>query len=616
MKSGLDLDLVAMKQVTTVGALLCIFLMSGSSNVRAHSLAVDIELSVCASQLGNMDQLDSLQWEHPDSPVVNQGFVNGYCYLHFSGVQDSLIFIQNSLVQEVSMLTVTEGLGAFEREKVEATLGGFLVLSPTHDLLLEVYSEDYLILPISVYSAGSAFSNSFPIGLWWIYTGVAILALLMGVSMWFAIRNEVYLYYALFVFSVWLGQSLLFGVGRIYLYSGSEYLCGHDVGILVGLTTVASLLFVRSFLPQEILGQTLSLLVRCLFWASVLLTAISVILLNHEIRQFVGVFSGVIAAVIMILSLVYLIRARNLRSALFAVGWFLFLIGSTVFSLKDLGILNYNGFTAYSMTIGAGFECAVFLFVLSNEVGRIRSEFSATNDMVLQLSQEISHLEREFEDTQLKYSDERSKRLRSLLTPHFLFNGLATMQSYVFEGDSVAGFNFIAKYGKLLRISMEACSNTLVELKVELEIVERYLQLEALRDGFDLSWDISVTEVNCDDEFFPSMTIQPIVENAIKHGLIPMGNGAPKCDVRVRRMEPFGVLVEVEDNGIGIRKAAANRDPGHKSLFGGLLEERAEILRKRGLGELRLEILPGRSGDSEKQGVLTRISFLPNNQYQ
>lgn len=605
-----------MKQVTVLGVFLSIFLMCGVLNVQAHSHTVEVKVSVSASQVGNKGQLDSLQWDRSDSRVVNHGFVNGYCYLHFSGVKDSLVYIQNSLVREVSLLSATEGGGAIKREMVEATLGGFLLHSTTHQLILEIYSEDYLILPISVNSAANTFSDSFPFGLWWIYTGVAILALLMGLSMWLAIRNEVYLYYAFFVLSIWLGQSLLFGFGRMFLYSRSEYFCGHDVGILVGLTTVASLLFVRSFLPREILGRTLSMLVNCLFWVSVLVTTFGIVLCNHEIRQFIGVYSGVIASFIMFLSLVYLARSRSLRSALFAVGWFLFLIGSTVFSLKDLGLLDYNSFTAYSMTIGAGFECGVFLFVLSNEVGRIRSEFSATNDVVLHLNQEISNLEREFEYTQLKYSDERSKRLRSLLTPHFLFNGLATMQSYVFEGDSVAGFNFIAKYGKLLRISMEACSKTLVELKVELEIVERYLQLESLRDGFDLSWDIYVSEVNCNDEFFPSMTIQPIVENAIKHGLIPLKRGAPRCEVRVRRMESGGVLVEVEDNGIGIRKASANRDPGHKSLFGELIQERAEILRKTGQGELRLEIISRDGGDCEKQGVLTRISFLPYTQYQ
>ncbi len=605
-----------MKQVPAVVVLLSIFLMSAVLDVRADSLTVEMKVSVSASRVVETGQLDSLPWGHLASPVVNQGFLDGYCYLYFSGVRDSLIYIQNSLIREVSLLSVPVKAGPVERTEVEATFGGFLVHSSTEDLILEVYSQDYLILPISVYSADSTFSNSFPVGLWWMYTGVAILALIMGVSMWIAIRNEVYLYYAAFVLSVWLGQSLLFGFGRLFLYPGCEYLCAHDVGILVGLTTVASLLFVRSFLPRDVLGQTLSTLVRFLFWLSAAVTACGLVFSNHEIRQFVGVFSGVIAASIMFLSLVYLLRSRSLRSALFAVGWFLFLIGSTVFSLKDLGILEYNGFTAYSMTIGAGFECAVFLFILSHEVGRIRSEFTATNDMVIHLSKEISHLEREFEDTQLKYSDERSKRLRSLLTPHFLFNALATMQSYVFEGDSVSGFNFIAKYGKLLRISMEACSRTLVELKVELEIVERYLQLEALREGFDLSWDISVSQVDVDDEFFPSMTLQPIVENAIKHGLIPLAERSPRCEIRVRRMESFGVLIEVEDNGIGIRKATANRDPGHKSIFGELLEERAEILRRRGLGKLNHEVISRERGEAGKHGVLTRISFLPYNQYQ
>lgn len=605
-----------MKQVTAVVVLLSIFLMSGVLDDRAHSFTGEIKVSVSATRAVERGQLDSLQWGHLASPVVNKGFLNGYCYLYFSGVRDSLIYIQNALIREVSLLSGTEGPGTVERAEVKGTIGGFLVHSSTEDLILEVYSEDYLILPISFYSSDSTFSNSFPVGLWWIYTGGAILALIMGISMWLAIRNEVYLYYAIFVLSIWLGQSLLFGFGRLFLYPRSEYLCTHDVGILVGLTTVASLLFVRSFLPLDVLGQTLSRLVRFIFWLSAVVTACGLVFSNHEIRQFVGVFSGVIAAIIMFLSLVYLMRSRSLRSALFAVGWFLFLIGSTVFSLKDLGILEYNGFTAYSMTIGAGFECAVFLFILSNEVGRIRSEFTATNDVVLHLSKEISHLEREFEDTQLKYSDERSKRLRSLLTPHFLFNGLATMQSYVFEGDSVSGFNFIAKYGKLLRVSMEACSKTLVELKVELEIVERYLQLEALREGFDLSWDISVSQVNLEDEFFPSMTIQPIVENAIKHGLIPMVERSPRCEIRVRRMDSFGVLVEVEDNGIGIRKATANRDPAHKSMFGELLEERAEILKRRGLGELNHEVISQERGKAGKHGVLTRISFLPYNHNQ
>ncbi|MDP1569392.1 MAG: sensor histidine kinase [Vicinamibacterales bacterium] len=145
-------------------------------------------------------------------------------------------------------------------------------------------------------------------------------------------------------------------------------------------------------------------------------------------------------------------------------------------------------------------------------------------------------------------------RLHSLqhqLQPHFLFNTLNTI-SALMHRDVDAADRMIARLGELLRASLETAGVQEVSLKQELEFLERYLEIEQtrFRDRLIVQFDVHPGVL---DALVPNLILQPLVENAIKHGLGPCPSGGT---VSISAQPDAGQLVlEVRDDGVGLSAA-------------------------------------------------------------
>lgn len=169
------------------------------------------------------------------------------------------------------------------------------------------------------------------------------------------------------------------------------------------------------------------------------------------------------------------------------------------------------------------------------------------------------------------------KVLRAQMSPHFIFNSLNSIQRIFIEGDEDLANDYISDFGKLLRIIMENSGKDQVSLKSEIETLKLYLDIEMIRlDGkIEYSFDI---DPNLDqfNNFIPPLIVQPFVENAIWHGILPK-EGDEKGEIRIyieRQSNQFLKCVIV-DNGIGIeqsRKLKANSS--HKSKGMSITQER------------------------------------------
>lgn len=138
------------------------------------------------------------------------------------------------------------------------------------------------------------------------------------------------------------------------------------------------------------------------------------------------------------------------------------------------------------------------------------------------------------------------KALQAQINPHFLFNTLNTISSFM-RIDINKARNLIVNFSTYLRYNMEA-GEDLVSISKELEHVQAYVEIEKARFGKNLSVLYHIEDGI--DVKIPPLTIQPIVENSIKHGILKgSGNGCIK--ISIKNISDKRVLVSVSDDGIG-----------------------------------------------------------------
>ena len=112
------------------------------------------------------------------------------------------------------------------------------------------------------------------------------------------------------------------------------------------------------------------------------------------------------------------------------------------------------------------------------------------------------------------------KSLRAQMNPHFIFNALNSVNSFISKNDERAANRYLADFSRLMRDVMENSQEDFISLTKEIDILSVYLKLEnhRFKDKFDYSFDVDKS-INTEDYLIPPMLIQPYIENAVWHGL-------------------------------------------------------------------------------------------------
>jgi two-component system, LytTR family, sensor kinase len=159
-----------------------------------------------------------------------------------------------------------------------------------------------------------------------------------------------------------------------------------------------------------------------------------------------------------------------------------------------------------------------------------------------------TRIEMNLEQNQQHLLKARMDALTSQINPHFLFNTLNTVSSLIrFDPDMARGV--VLKLSNILRRLLRK-HETFVPLREELEFIDDYLDIEVIRFGPDKLQIFKEVDKETLEAFVPSMLLQPIVENAIKHGLAPRLAGG---QIHIRTLRRDGrVAIEIVDNGMGM----------------------------------------------------------------
>ena len=167
---------------------------------------------------------------------------------------------------------------------------------------------------------------------------------------------------------------------------------------------------------------------------------------------------------------------------------------------------------------------------------------------------------------EIKYLKSEYKALNALMNPHFIFNTLNNVQWLVNNDDKLTANHYLRVFSDLVRQNMNNITKELIPLSNEIELVNNYLKLEKLRFKDALNYEIIIDELlDMDSVKVPPLLIQPLVENAIKHGLLPGTAAADNLlKMHIYRKEDK-LYIDITDNGIGFNESQKKARSLHKS---------------------------------------------------
>jgi two-component system LytT family sensor kinase len=158
-------------------------------------------------------------------------------------------------------------------------------------------------------------------------------------------------------------------------------------------------------------------------------------------------------------------------------------------------------------------------------------------------------LERSAADLRARLAESQLAVLRARLDPHFLFNALNSVMVLARRGDSGKVERIIEHLSALLRYSLEEASAQVVPLRVELDVLRHYLEIQQVRHGDRLAVRWRVTQ-GLEERLVPSFVLQPLVENAMHHGLTG-DTRTLTVDVAISESDR-GLLLSITDDGEGL----------------------------------------------------------------
>lgn len=143
------------------------------------------------------------------------------------------------------------------------------------------------------------------------------------------------------------------------------------------------------------------------------------------------------------------------------------------------------------------------------------------------------------------------KALRSQMNPHFVFNSLAAIQYYINNNDFEASETYLVKFSKLIRTFFELSKENEITINDEVLLLKNYLDLEQLRfrDKFDYYINVD-SSLNGKQTKIPAMLLQPIVENAVNHGIFNKVNHG-NVTVDFKKVSNTELVISIEDDGVG-----------------------------------------------------------------
>ncbi|RQD73389.1 MAG: hypothetical protein D5R97_09485 [Candidatus Syntrophonatronum acetioxidans] len=408
-------------------------------------------------------------------------------------------------------------------------------LNQEQPFFLRIDTESAMVIPLSIWEYQSfmrkAQGDYFRLG---IYYGIILMMICFILVLFLFTRERDYLYYAIFISSTGLFLMTFNGLTFQYFWPHNPWWGQNAINFFLFLGSASGFLFTAKILPVKEYFPFLYRLLRTVGTFAALMVPLTLVL-DFTLNMKIGIATSVLGA-LLILPLALLCWQKEYRPAkYFFGGWLIFTTGIILMSSRSLGIMADSFITMYSAQLGF-FVKIIFIFIgLADHMHILKKEKENLSMDLKQLLQEVQAAHSAFLFAQIK--------------PHFLFNALNTI-SYFTLKDPRRAKELIGDFSTYLRQSFDFKKvPNLISLQEELKLVKAYVNIEKARypDQLEVEYNIDLKE----ESRVPPFSIQPLVENAIIHGVRAREEGNGKVTITCKTFKE-GTFISVEDNGPGI----------------------------------------------------------------
>ncbi|WP_164821585.1 histidine kinase [Paenibacillus koleovorans] len=349
-----------------------------------------------------------------------------------------------------------------------------------------------------------------------------------------AIKNKTFLIYCFFVFTTLLWNATTTGLLNITGFKYAYWIADYSAGIGI-LMSLAITIFMRAIFQTPTRFPKIDFCLKLL----ILYFPIDLLLFLFVSRE-LGAFAAGASSVVYLLYFIVMVTGiwnKTIRSPQLITAWLLFIVSIILFYLMVFGVLPQSYILIYYLFFISCVSATAFALSLAGIINDLNEE--KQRNQVL------------FENSEIQSRQFELAFIRAQMDPHFVHNTLNVIEGVIAEDKEKAGslVNDLSHY--LRNIFDYSNSERYISIHEELDTVKFYVRIEQARFP-----DKIVVNYEVDPGIqlkVPRLVIQPLVENAIKHG-IRKRKIAGTVTISVKRLER-GFLIAVEDDGVGIEDA-------------------------------------------------------------
>ena len=429
--------------------LFCLFIISNESKS---------QIGYCEfPENSNIENWKNGEYKKVDGSIVNLGLKLGTYVIHWKFNVDStfwksqkVLHIANPIIDDVEVYQYTPD-SIFHRssgEKIPLKLreynisGNSVNIHKSSDNVVEFYlkvkSSDQLLIPLSVEDSVRLLNDYENIDLIFaIYLGIILSMFIYNLFVYFSIRDSVYLFYIFYIFTVGYTQLVLFGFSSKYIFNFSGDLNISLGSIVPGLSGLATIYFAQNFIRTVQYAPKINSILN-LFKLLYLVAIILAIFGFHNTTQII-LNGGASSALILVFASLSAIKQGYKPARYFLAAWVIFIVGLTLYALRNFGILPFNAFTNFALPVGSVVEILLLSFALADRINVLKQEKELSQQQAFTAMKENEILVKEQNIQLEKKVPERTADLENRNTElHTAMNDLRMTQQQLVESEKLA----------------------------------------------------------------------------------------------------------------------------------------------------------------------------------
>lgn len=362
--------------------------------------------------------------------------------------------------------------------------------------------------------------------------GILLAMMLYNLVVFLFLRDKTYLFYVIYLFSMLLYQAQLLGIVKLLNNRMGQVLV-EFIPVLGMLTIITLLVFVRSFLNTALNVPRHDRVIKTILLMSVLVSVIMTGSLRFEANT---------ASIYLVFIITLLITSTGIASYVrqvpqaryFLIAWSTMILGRMIFAFKGWGWIPQGDLTIMVLLVSTAAESILFSLALAERIRILRLE--KENALML------------YKEAELISKASQIAFLQAQIKPHFLYNALNVVAALC-RLDAEKARELILDLSSYLHHTFDFKNlSPFIPFEDELEFIYAYVNIEMARfmDKLKVEYDLDDT----DELYLPPLIIQPLVENAIRHGIRKSEHNGTVV-LRVRNKEDHFVI-QVEDDGAGM----------------------------------------------------------------